>query len=84
MKILNYKWYTFTIIEAEDFFVAYFNFIDYNLKFREVCITKQNIWRDVVYLARFSWYTTEYTWNIEAVLDKVIEWYKNNEIKNNF
>lgn len=81
MRILNYKWHTFSLIEEEDFFVAYFNFIDYNWITRETCITRQYIWRESIYVAKFSWLTTEYTWKLRKVLDDVIKHYKDNEIE---
>lgn len=81
MKILNYKWHTFTMITEDNFFVAYFNFIDYNSQFREVCITRQYIWNKSIYIAQFSWLTTEYTWWLKEVLDKVIKHYQENETK---
>jgi hypothetical protein len=79
MKILNYKWHTFSMFTDQNFFVAYFTFIDYNGQFREVCISRQLLWREYVYVAQFSWFTTEYTWNLKDVLDKVIKHYQQNE-----
>lgn len=81
MKILNYKWYSFSVIEEENFFVAYFNYIDYNKRTKEVCITRQYVWREELYVAKFSGFTTEYIWSLTEVLDKVIKEYKNNETK---
>ncbi len=81
MRILNFQWHTFSLIEEENFFVAYFNYIDYNWRTREVCITQQFIWRNAVYIAKYSWLTTEYTWTLKDVLIKVIEQYKKDEIE---
>ena len=82
MRILNYKWHTFSLIEEENFFVAYFNYIDYNGDIREVCITRQYIWRESIYIAKYSWLTTEYNWGFREVLDKVIAKYQSEGIKN--
>ena len=81
MKILNYKWYSFWIIEEENFFVAYFNFLDYHWHRVEVCITEQRLWSKKVYIAKFSWLTTEYIWTLEEVLDKVIAHYNQNQVQ---
>lgn len=81
MKILNYKWCAFSVIEEENFYIAYFNYIDYNWDIREVCITRQNIWSKTIYIATYSWLTTEYTGWLREVMDKVIKQYKSEEIK---
>lgn len=80
MRILNYNGHTFSLIEEENFFVAYFNYIDYNWQIREVCITRQYIWRNSIYVAKYSWITTEYTGWMREVMDKVIAQYEREKV----
>lgn len=81
MKILNYRWCAFSVIEEENFYVSYFNYINYNWDTREVCITMQNIGRKSIFVATSSWLTTEYTWSLCEVMDKVIDQYNSEAIK---
>ena len=80
MRILNYNGNTFSMIQEENFFVAYFNYIDYHWNIREVCITQQYLWRESVYIAKYSHLTTEYIWWMREVMDKVIEHYEREKI----
>lgn len=81
MRILNYNWIAFSLIEEDNFFIAYFNYIDYNWERVEVSITMQYVWRDSIYVAKYNRLTTEYSWCLTEVLDKVIYKYKNEEFK---
>lgn len=80
MRILNYNWCAFLVIEEENFFVAYFNYIDYNWDRVEVSITWQSLWRGGIYVAKYNNLTTEYTWTLTEVMDKTINDYKKTEI----
>ena len=81
MRILNYRGHSFAVIEEENFYVSYYNFIDYNWDTREVCITMQNIGRRSIFVANYSWLTTEYTGSLTEVMDQVIDYQKNNELE---
>ncbi len=81
MRIMNYKGICLSVIEEENFYVAYFYYLDYNWDEREVCITRQYLWRETTYIAKYSGLTTQHIWAYKEVLDKVIKQYRAEEIK---
>jgi len=86
MSVFNYKDISFIhhregSDDYSEFHILSFSYLDYNHQIRSATIRDQRLGSKNIWVATFTGVTTEYTGDLDSVLEEVYKYYQSNSIQ---